>query len=120
MTLRARLKASRVSTASTIRLLASPRTVGSSASRRCSTSARRAALEEADDLAVFIKIDTRGRRHLRQSRHRHDVAAEHDDELRAGGESHLADIDGVPEWRAAQLRIGREGILRLGDADRVV
>ena len=39
---------------------------------------------------------------------------------RARGEAHLADVDRVPGRRAAQLRIGGEGILGLGDAHRVV
>ena len=42
------------------------------------------------------------------------------DELGAGGEPHLADVDHVPAGRAAQLRIGRERVLRLGDAHREV
>src|SRR5687767_13411932 len=76
--------------------------------------------EEPDDFAVFVKVDTRGRRHLRQTGHRHDVAAEHDDEFRAGGEPHLSDVDDMARRRAAKLRVRREGVLGFGDADRIV
>ena len=48
-------------------------------------------LEEADDLAGLIHVDGDGRGHLRQSRHGHDVPADHDDELGAGGQPHFAD-----------------------------
>ena len=61
-----------------------------------------------------------GRRHLRQAGHGHDVAADHDDELGAGGEPHLAHVDHVVRRRAAQPRVGGERVLGLGHAHRVV
>ena len=38
---------------------------------------------------------------------------------RARGEAHLADVDDVAGRRAAQLRVGRERVLRLRDAHRI-
>src|SRR5688572_17793403 len=38
-------------------------------------------LEQPDDFAVVGEIDPLGRRHLGQSRHGHDIAADHHDEL---------------------------------------
>jgi hypothetical protein len=61
-------------------------------------------LEEADHLAVD-EIDLGGGRRLRQSRHGHDVAADHHHELGAGGEANLADINDVVLRRAALLRV---------------
>ena len=43
------------------------------------------ALEQAHDLAVGADVDGVGRRHLGQARHGHDLAADRDDELGAGG-----------------------------------
>src|SRR6516164_6790237 len=77
-------------------------------------------LEQPGDAAVAVDVDVVRGRNLRQSRHGHDVATDHDHELRARGEPHLANVDHVVCRRAAQLRVGGEGILRLGDAYRVV
>src|SRR5207247_945693 len=69
-------------------------------------------LEQAHNLAVD-QVDLVRRRHLGQTRHGHDVAADHHHELGAGGESYLADVDRVSGGRGAQLRIGRERVLGL-------
>ena len=52
---------------------------------------------------MVIEIDLGCRGHFRQARHGHDLAAHHDDELRAGGEPDFADIDFMTGRRAAQL-----------------
>src|SRR6266850_1883697 len=75
--------------------------------------------EQADDFAVH-QIDLVRRRHLRQPRHRHDVAADHHHELGARREPYLPDVDDVGTRRRAQLRIGGKGILRLRHAHRIV
>jgi hypothetical protein len=52
-------------------------------------------LEQPNHLAGLVDIDGVGRRHLRQARHGHDVAADHDNELGAGGEPDFADVHDV-------------------------
>ena len=49
-------------------------------------------LEQPRNLPVVRDVDVVRRRGHRQARHRHDVAADHHDELRAGREPHLADV----------------------------
>ena len=71
------------------------------------TDKRGAALEQTHHFAVD-EVDLGGRRHLRQPRHGHDVAADHDHELGAGGEANLAHVDDVVLRRAALLRVGGE------------
>jgi fatty-acyl-CoA synthase len=51
--------------------------------------------------------------------HGHDVAADHHDELGAGRQAHLADVETWP-LGAPRRRVGREAVLRLGDAHREV
>src|SRR6184192_24672 len=77
-------------------------------------------LEQTANPAVRAHVDVVRGRQLREPGHGHDVAADHDHELRARGEPHLADVDHVVRRGAAQLRIGREGVLGLGDAHRIV
>src|SRR5258706_4685413 len=77
-------------------------------------------LEQPNNLPVVIKVDRASRRHLREARHGHDVAADHHDELRPGSEPHFANVHDVPGRRAAQQRVGRERALRLLHADRIV
>src|SRR5262245_14267501 len=77
------------------------------------------ASEQPDDLPVD-QVDLHRRRHLGQARHGHDVAADHHDELGACRETHFAYVDDVVRGRRAQLRVGRERVLGLGDAHRVV
>ena len=71
-----------------------------------------------DDLALGADVDRVGRRHLRQARHGHDLTADRHDELGAGREPHLAHRNREAGRRALGVRVGRERILRLGDADR--
>src|SRR5439155_232716 len=52
--------------------------------------------------------------------HGHDLTADDDDEAGAGREPHLAHRHGVAGRRAAQVGVGREGVLGLGHADRQV
>src|SRR5439155_11133602 len=66
------------------------------------------------------QVDLACSRHLRQTRHGHDVAADHHHELGAGGESYFPDVDDMPGRRGAQLRIGRERVLGLRHAHRVM
>src|SRR6185437_3790405 len=77
-------------------------------------------LKQPYDLATRVDVDRVGCRHLRQARHGHDVAADHDDELGTGGQADFADVHYVVRGRTAKLRVGGEGVLRLRDADRVV
>ena len=77
-------------------------------------------LKKPRDLAAIIEIDLGCRRHLRQTRHGHDLAAHHNDELRAGGKPDFADVDLMVGWRAAQLCVRRERILGFGDANGIV
>jgi hypothetical protein len=77
-------------------------------------------LKQSGDLATVIEIDIGRRRHLGQARHGHDLAAHQDDELRAGGKPDFADIDLMVGRRAAQICVGRERILGLGDTDGIV
>src|SRR6185312_13748836 len=77
-------------------------------------------LKQPDDLAARVDIDRVGGRHLRQARHGHDVPADHDDELGTCSQAHFPDVHHVVRGRAAQLRVRREGVLRLRYTDRVV
>src|SRR5438128_6983674 len=77
-------------------------------------------LKQAFDLALLVEEDLfRGRR-LGQARHGYDLTADDDDEAGAGREPHLAHRHGVAGRRAAQVGVGREGVLGLGHADRQV
>ena len=58
-------------------------------------AATRPLSEQTDDLPLIVDIDLLGGRDFRQSGHGHDVAADHDDELGAGREPDLADVDHV-------------------------
>ena len=55
---------------------------------------------EAEDRPVVGEVDARGRRVPRQARHRHHVAADHDDEPGAGREAYLAHVQLVTRRRA--------------------
>src|SRR6185437_16850154 len=79
--------------------------------------AGRAGSEQADDLAI-LDVDGVGRRRFRQTRHGHDLTADRHDEFGAGREAHLADRDRETGRRALGVGVGRERVLRLGDADR--
>ena len=48
-------------------------------------------LEQPFDLALIVQHDRFGRRYSWKSGHRHDLAADHDDESGAGTQAHLAD-----------------------------
>src|ERR1700704_681656 len=50
-------------------------------------------LEQPDNPPVRADVDRVGGRHLRQTRHGHDLTADRHDELGAGREPHLAHID---------------------------
>src|ERR1700704_2141835 len=75
-------------------------------------------LEQADDLTLSIDVDCVGGRHLRQARHRHDLTADRHHEFGTSGQANLTDGDREPRRRALGIRIGRERVLCLGDADR--
>src|SRR6267142_5304125 len=75
--------------------------------------------EQPDHLPVD-EVDFDRRWDLGQSRHGHDVAADHHDELGARREAHLAHIDHVIDRCSPQLRVGRERILGLRNAHRIV
>jgi hypothetical protein len=75
-------------------------------------------LEQSFDLALVVETDGIGRGHARQTWHRHDFARDHHHELGAGRQPHLTDLDQMIGRRIALFGIGREGILRLGHADR--
>src|SRR6185312_4975595 len=77
-------------------------------------------LEQPYDLAARIDVDRVGGRHLRQARHRHDVPADHYDELGPGCQAHFPDVHHVVRGSTAQLRIGGERVLRLRYAHRIV
>src|SRR6266436_6323571 len=74
--------------------------------------------EQPGDSSVFADRDVVRRRDARQAGHRHDLAADDDDELGASREAHLADRDDVVARRALGVGVGREAELRLGDAYR--
>src|SRR6267154_1058987 len=75
--------------------------------------------EQSDDFPVD-EVDLDRRRHLREPRHRHDIPADHHDELGARRQPHFAHVDDVVGRCRAQLRIGRERVLGLRDAHRVM
>src|SRR5450759_46133 len=52
-------------------------------------------LEQPDDLPIGADVDRVGRRHFRQARHGHDLAADRHHELGAGRQPHLAHVDDV-------------------------
>src|SRR6056297_3101134 len=81
---------------------------------------RTCASEQPFDLASIVEPDRFRRRHARQARHGHDLAADNHNETGPRAEAHFAHRDGMPGRRAAQRRIGREAVLRLGHADRQV
>src|SRR5947207_8151761 len=81
---------------------------------------RRVCLEQTADAPVRADVDAVRGRHPGEPGHGHDVAADHDHEFRARREPHLANVDHVVRRRAAQFRVGGEGVLGLGDAHRVV
>src|SRR5579883_3059586 len=74
--------------------------------------------EEAGDLAVPGDLDMVGGGNARQARHRQDLAADGHHEFGAGRKAQLAHRNDVPRGRTLLVRIGREAVLRLGDADR--
>ena len=64
------------------------------------------ASEQPDDPAFVGDVDGVGARHLRQSRHGHDISADQHDEFRARRQSHFANRQHMVVRCAAQLRIG--------------
>ena len=69
---------------------------GTASGTRTRTCPTRVHLRESpEDHAVVGEVDAPGSRPLRQSRHRHDVAADHHDEAGTGRQSHLAHVQGV-------------------------
>ncbi len=89
-----------------------PRRAGREGARENSSS------EQSFDVSVRVKI-YRLRRWLRgKARHRHDSPADRDDEARDRRKADLVDRNRVAGWRAAQIGVGGEGILRLRHADR--
>ena len=77
-------------------------------------------LEEAFYLAIVINPNRICRRDPWQPRHRHDCTAHDDDELGTGRQANLTNWDHMTFWRAKQIRIRRETVLRLRHADRVM
>ena len=71
-------------------------------------------LKQASDDAVFVDVDPLGGGHLRQTRHRHDVARQRDDEARARRDLDIADRHGEVLGRAELRRVIREAVLCLG------
>src|SRR5690606_7261949 len=70
-------------------------------------------LEQTFDLAFIVEEDALRRRRARQARHRHDLAADGDDEAGTGRKTHFTHRDDVSGRRTAQVRIGRERVLGL-------
>ncbi len=66
---------------------------------------------------MLVHVNRVRRRHFRQARHGHDLTADRHDEFRAGREPHFANRNVEAGGRALGVRIGRERVLRLGDAD---
>ena len=64
--------------------------------------------EKPNHLAVLIDIDFFGTRYFRQTRHRHDVTANHHNELRTRCQSYFSDIDHMPAGCATQRGIRAE------------
>ena len=64
------------------------------------------ALEQPGDAAFWCNVDVVCRGNLRQSGHRHDIAADRDDEFRARRQPHLANRNHVILRRALQVGIG--------------
>src|SRR5712692_10465079 len=84
-----------------------------------SRAANRYGSEQPDHLSAdHVDLDRRG--HLGEPRHGQHVAPDHYDALGAGRQPHLAPVDHVVFGGAAQLRVGRKGVLRLGGAHRIV
>src|SRR6267378_788272 len=75
--------------------------------------------EQPDDLAVD-QVDLDRGRHLGKPGHRHDIPADHHDELGPRRQPHLAHVDDVVRGGGPQLRIGREGVLGFRHAHRIV
>src|SRR6185503_928963 len=62
--------------------------------------------EQTHDLAVRTDVDRIRRRHLRKSGHRHDLAADGDDELGARREPHFANVERMIRGRTLRIRVG--------------
>ena len=80
--------------------------------------ASEAGSEQSLDITLVVQENPLRRRRFRQARHGHDLAGDGDDEAGARRKPHLAHGDDVAFRRAAQVRVGGEGILRLRHADR--
>ena len=65
-------------------------------------------------------VDTFCLRVFRQSRHAHDLAHDDNDHLCTVVDDDVAHFQLENSWLPRRLRIGRERILRFGDADRIV
>ena len=65
-------------------------------------------LEKPDDFPIFVNINLFRRGHLWKSGHRHDIAANHHNELGACGQANFPDIDHVARRGSPQFRISGE------------
>ena len=74
-------------------------------------------LEHPFDLAIVVDEDTVRRRRPWQSRHRHDVTGNSDNELGTGRQSNFTDRNRKPSRRTPKRCVRREAILRFRHAD---
>src|SRR5437762_14242067 len=75
-------------------------------------------LKESDRAALRVDVDVLERRRLAEPRHALHVAAERDDEPRAGGRQEATNRKDESRRTIPQQRIVRQRHLRLGHADR--
>ncbi len=64
--------------------------------------------KQSDNPALGVEADPLRGRAARQSGHRHDVAADHDDETRPCGQTYFADRNGVPYRGSEQGGVARK------------
>ena len=76
--------------------------------------------EQPGDPPLAVDRNVVGGGDLGEAGHGHDVAADRDHELGAGGEPHLADGYHVVGGCALERGVGGEAVLGLGDVDRQV
>ena len=72
--------------------------------------------EQSRYLTVFVHVDIFRGGLFRQSWHRHDIARQHDNESRAGGDFNVSDSHGEALGRAEQRRVVRKAVLRFRHA----